>query len=216
MDLLLFGPPGAGKGTQAKRLLDKLGIPQLSTGDMMRAARKSGSPLGKKFDEYMSKGQLVPDELVLDLIAERLEQPDAQNGAIFDGFPRTVPQAAALDQMLAARGRKIDKVVSLEVPLDLIIERITGRRVCQECGHVYHVRYNPPPDSGECVSCGNSGSIAQRKDDTEAVVRTRDGDYHEKTAPVLEHYRPKGVVVTVDGVGDLDEVTKRIEAAIES
>src|SRR5262245_43090999 len=134
MDLLLFGPPGAGKGTQAKLLLDSLAIPQISTGDMMRAERKAGSALGKKFDEYMSAGKLVPDELVLDLIEQRLKQPDAAKGAIFDGFPRTQPQAAALDSMLARLGRRIDKVVSMEVPLDAILDRVTGRRVCLDCG----------------------------------------------------------------------------------
>ncbi len=213
MDLLLFGPPGAGKGTQAKLLVDSLGIPQISTGDMMRAERKAGSELGRKFDEFMSAGKLVPDELVLDLIEKRLKEPDAQKGAIFDGFPRTQPQAAALDAMLARLGRRIDKVVSMEVPLESIVDRVTGRRVCLDCGQTYHVRYSPPPADGKCVSCGGS-NVVQRKDDEESVVRTRYDDYKAKTEPVLAHYQPKGVVTSVDGVGSLEEVNQRIGAAI--
>ncbi len=213
MDLILFGPPGAGKGTQAKILVERLGIPQISTGDMMRAERASGSELGKKFDEYMTKGLLVPDELVLDLFRQRLAQPDAREGAIFDGFPRTVAQAEALDATLAGLGRKIDVVVALEVPLDVILDRVTGRRVCQACGQTYHVRYSPPPPSGRCTNCG-SEQIIQRKDDTEEKVRTRDSEYHANTLPILEHYGPKGVVKKVQGVGTVEEITDRILKAI--
>jgi len=212
MDLLLFGPPGAGKGTQAKRLIELLGIPQISTGDMMRAERKSGSELGRRFDEYMSAGRLVPDALVLELMGKRLQQDDAKGGAIFDGFPRTLPQAGALDAVLADLGRQIDKVVSIEVPLADIIDRITGRRVCFDCGQTFHIRYTPPPDSGSCPDCG--GSIGQRKDDTEEVVRKRNDAYREETAPILDHYGPKGVVLQVDGMGSLDEITDRIKGAI--
>ena len=212
MDLLLFGPPGAGKGTQAKRLVEAYGIPQISTGDMMRAERSSGSELGQKFDEYMSAGALVPDSLVLELFGKRLHQDDAKNGAIFDGFPRTVAQAQALDALLADMDRKIDKVISMTVPVEDVVDRITGRRVCLKDGQTWHVRYNPPPSDGVCPSCG--GDIVQRKDDTEEVVRRRNGEYEAKTAPVLGHYEPQGVVVTVDGVGTLDEVTERIKAAI--
>ncbi len=213
MDLLLFGPPGSGKGTQAKFLIDLLGVPQISTGDMMRAERKSGSDLGKKFDEYMSVGALVPDELVLDLIEKRLQEDDAKNGAIFDGYPRTVAQAEALDQLLDALDRRIDRVVSLDVPLEDIIERVTGRRVCLDCGQTYHVRYTPPPQTGECVSCGGS-KIVQRSDDTEEVVRKRFEEYKAKTEPVLAHYEAKGVVKSVQGVGTLEEITERIKEAI--
>jgi adenylate kinase len=213
MDLVLFGPPGAGKGTQAKFLVDLLGVPQLSTGDMMRAERKSGSQLGKKFDEYMSAGKLVPDNLVLDLIKNRLVQGDAKNGAIFDGYPRTVAQAEALDSLLHELGRQIDRVVSLEVPLDEIIERVTGRRVCLDCGQTYHVRYNPPPQNGECISCGGT-KIVQRSDDTEEVVRKRYEEYKAKTEPVLTHYDGKGLVRSVSGVGSLEEITERIKEAI--
>lgn len=212
MDLLLFGPPGAGKGTQAARIIDTLGVPQISTGDMMRAERQSGSALGAKFEEYMSTGKLVPDELVLELIKQRLQKDDAKGGAIFDGFPRTVPQAEALDAMLAELGRKIDKVVSIEVELGPIVERIVGRRVCSGCGGTFHVSFDPPPDSGVCPKCG--GQIVQRADDNEEVVKTRHEAYVAKTAPILEHYGPKGVVVTVNGVGALDEVTDRIKGAL--
>ncbi|MBW2214864.1 MAG: nucleoside monophosphate kinase [Deltaproteobacteria bacterium] len=194
MDLLLFGPPGAGKGTQAKFLIDLLGIPQISTGDMMRAERKSGSDLGKQFDEYMSAGKLVPDSLVLDLMLKRLTQDDAKNGAIF------------LD-------RRIDRVISLDVPLDAIVERVTGRRVCLDCGQTYHVRYTPPPQNGECVSCGGS-KIVQRSDDTEEVVRKRYEEYKAKTEPVLAHYETRGVVKGVQGVGSLEEITERIKEVV--
>ena len=213
MDLVLFGPPGAGKGTQAKFLVDLLGIPQISTGDMMRAERKSGSKLGQKFDEYMSAGKLVPDSLVLDLIEARLSKGDAKNGAIFDGYPRTVAQAEALDSLLNELGRQIDRVVSLEVPLDEIVERVTGSRVSLECGQTYHVRYNPPPQNGECISCGGT-KIVQRSDDTEEVVRKRYEEYKAKTEPVLAYYDGKGLVKSVLGVGSLEEITKRIKEAI--
>lgn len=212
MDLVLFGPPGAGKGTQAKRLTEMLGIPQVSTGDMMRAERAKGSPLGKQFDDFMSKGLLVPDDMVLALFKQRLAQPDAKNGAIFDGYPRTVAQAKALDELLAARGRKIDRVVSMEVALDEMIDRVVLRRTCESCGHIYHLRYNPPPSQTACGQCG--GKLVQRKDDTEEVVRKRNEEYLEKTAPILDHYKAKGVVKAVNGVGTLDEVTQRIKGAI--
>jgi adenylate kinase len=211
MDLILFGPPGAGKGTQAKRLTELLGIPQISTGDMMRAERGRGTALGRKFDEYMSKGALVPDALVLELFGQRLAQPDAKNGAIFDGYPRTVAQAQALDELLAQAGRKVDRVASIEVGLDEMIDRISGRRSCESCGHVYHLRYNPPPSPDHC-SCG--GKLVQRADDREEVVRERHQEYVAKTLPVLEYYAKKGLVRAVDGVGSLDEVTARLKSAI--
>jgi adenylate kinase len=212
MDLILFGPPGAGKGTQAKLLVEKLGVPQISTGDMMRAERASGSALGKQFEDYMQKGLLVPDGLVLELFRQRLEQPDAANGAIFDGFPRTLAQAAALDATLANMDRSIAKVVALEVPTEVIVERISGRRVCQSCGQTYHVRYSPPPPSGRCSRCG--GEIVQRTDDTEEKVRTRSSEYLENTLAILRHYEPRGIVERVDGVGSVEEVAGRVEKAI--
>jgi adenylate kinase len=211
MDLVLFGPPGAGKGTQAKRLTEMLGIPQVSTGDMMRAERAKGSALGKQFDDYMSKGLLVPDDLVLALFKQRLAQPDAKNGAIFDGYPRTVAQAEALDKVLAEAGRKVDAVASIEVGLDEMIERIVLRRTCEACGQIYHLRYNPPPSPDRC-SCG--GKLVQRQDDTEEVVRKRFDEYLAKTAPLLDYYRKRGLVRAVNGVGTLDEVTARLKTAI--
>ena len=213
MDIILFGPPGAGKGTQAKILVETLKIPQISTGDMMRAERKSGSELGKKFESFMSQGLLVPDELVLELFAARLKKPDAQGGAIFDGFPRTVPQAAALDATLAAIGRKVDHVIALEVPVEAVVDRITGRRVCLTCGHTYHLRYSPPPPSGKCVECGGT-DIVLRKDDTEEKVRTRNRGYHDSTLPILAHYDPSGVVSRVEGMGTVEEITARILSAL--
>ncbi|MDD9966080.1 MAG: adenylate kinase [Myxococcales bacterium] len=212
MDLILFGPPGAGKGTQAKRLTEMLSIPQISTGDMMRAERAIGSELGKKFDHFMSQGLLVPDDLVLSLFAQRLAQDDAKSGAIFDGYPRTATQAEALDDLLKSRERKIERVVSIEVPLEEMIERAVGRRSCQDCGHVYHLRYNPPPSPDVCGAC--SGSLVQRKDDTEETVRTRFDEYLAKTAPLLDYYGKRNLVVPVNGVGELDLVTTRIKEAI--
>jgi adenylate kinase len=212
MDIILFGPPGAGKGTQAKRLTESLHIPQISTGDMMRAERTAGTELGKKFDSYMSQGLLVPDALVLELFEKRLRQADARNGAIFDGFPRTTAQAKALDTLLELMGRRIDSVVSMEVSLEEMIERIVLRRTCEGCGQIYHLRYNPPPSQDVCGKCG--GKLVQRADDTEEVVRTRYQEYLEKTAPILEHYKKKGVVKTVDGLGPLEEVEARIKTSI--
>jgi adenylate kinase len=211
MDMVLFGPPGAGKGTQAKKLVDMLRVPQISTGDMMRAERSSGSELGKKFDSYMSKGLLVPDELVLELIDKRLSQKDAASGAIFDGYPRTVAQAKELDKLLAKKGRKIDVVPSIEVSLQEMIDRIVERRMCQGCGQIFHLRYNPPPSPTKCT-CGSE--LIQRKDDTEEVVRKRNQEYLEKTAPLLDYYGAKGLVKPVNGVGSLDEITERIKKAV--
>jgi adenylate kinase len=207
VDLVLFGPPGAGKGTQSKRLVELLKVPQISTGDMMRAERASGSELGKRFDHFMSQGLLVPDELVLELIQQRISQPDSTNGAIFDGYPRTVAQAEAFDLMLAKLGRKIDRVVSMEVPLAEMIERAVGRRIHEETGRIYHLRYDPPPP-------GLEGKLVQRKDDTEEVVRKRFTEYEDKTRPVLGYYTTRGLVAAVNGVGSLDEVTTRIRGAL--
>lgn len=207
MDVVLFGPPGAGKGTQAKRVVDLLGVPQISTGDIMRAERASGSDLGKRFDSYMSQGKLVPDELVLELLKKRLGEADARDGAIFDGYPRTVAQGQALDVLLEQARRRIEVVVALEVPLTHLIDRIVDRRTDEATGQIYHLRYNPPP-------AGFRGTLVQRKDDTEEVVRTRYEEYQSKTAPLLGYYGAKGLVKSISGVGSLDEVTDRIKQAL--
>lgn len=215
MDLVLFGPPGAGKGTQSKRLMARFGLPQLSTGDMMRAERKAGTDLGRKFDEFMSRGALVPDQLVLDLIASKLSSDEAARGAIFDGFPRTVPQAEALDVSLGKMSRKIDLVVSLEVDESALLDRITGRRVCLSCGQMYHVRYNPPPSDGRCGACG-SDRVVQREDDNEEVVRHRHKAYLSETIPILAYYQKRDLVRSLDGTQEIDLITAKISDWIES
>lgn len=210
-NLIFVGPPGAGKGTQAKRLCGKLSVPQISTGDMLREARAAGTDLGKRADEFMKAGQLVPDELVIDLVAERLGREDARAGFVLDGFPRTVPQAEALDRLLKKLGRALDHVVLLEVPDELILERVTGRRVGETTGRIYHVKYDPPPspDRGE-----GGERLLTRSDDREEVVKPRLAAYSAQTAPLVAYYADKGLLRRVDGVGNLDEVTTRLFAAI--
>jgi adenylate kinase len=206
-NVIFIGPPGAGKGTQAKRLCDKLGVPQISTGDMLREARAAGTELGRRADEFMSAGKLVPDELVIDLVDERLRRPDASKGFVLDGFPRTVPQAEALDRLLKKLGRQINHVVLLEVPDALIVERITGRRVGETTGRIYHIKYDPPPfpDRGE-----GGERLLVRNDDREDVVKARLASYAAQTAPLIAYYANKGLLRRVDGVGSLDEVSSRL------
>jgi len=210
-NLIFIGPPGAGKGTQAQRLCARLGVPQVSTGDMLRAARKAGTELGRRADEFMAKGLLVPDEVVIGLVQERLSQADAREGFVLDGFPRTVNQAEALERMLQKMGRRIDHVVLLEVPDELIVERITGRRVGETSGRIYHLKYDPPPlpDRGE-----HGERLLQRADDREEVVRSRLTEYAAMTAPLVVWYSNKGLLRRVDGVGALDEVTAALFRAI--
>lgn len=211
MDVVFIGPPGAGKGTQAQRLCAKLGVPQVATGDMLRAARKAGTELGRKADEFMALGALVPDEVVIGLVEERVQQPDAASGFVLDGFPRTVPQAEILDKILARRGRAIAHVVLLEVPDALILERITGRRVGETTGRIYHLKYDPPPspDRGE-----GGERLLLRADDREDVVRPRLVNYSALTAPLVAWYGNKGLLRRVDGVGAVDDVTQAIFRAI--
>lgn len=210
-NLIFIGPPGAGKGTQSQRLCAKLGVPQVSTGDMLREARKAGSELGKRADEYMKAGQLVPDDLVIDLVAERLGRDDAGKGFVLDGFPRTVPQAEALDRLLGRLGKSINHVVLLEVPDELIVERITGRRVGESTGRIYHLKYDPPPSPDR----GEAGErLLIRNDDREEVVKPRLAAYAAQTAPLVAFYANKGLLRRVDGVGTLDEVSSRLFASI--
>jgi adenylate kinase len=206
-NLIFIGPPGAGKGTQAQRLCQKVSAPQVSTGDMLREARKAGTELGKRADGYMSKGELVPDDLVIDLVDDRLRRPDASDGFVLDGFPRTVAQAEALDRLLKRLGRSIDHVILLEVPDALIVERITGRRVGETTGRIYHIKYDPPPfpDRGE-----GGERLLTRNDDKEDVVKARLAAYAAQTAPLIAHYANKGLLRRVDGVGTLDEVSARL------
>ena len=212
MNLILLGPPGAGKGTQAKRLVADHAIPQISTGDILREAARQGSELGKRAKPLMDAGKLVPDEIVIGIIEERLRAEDARKGFILDGFPRTVPQAQALESMLDGAGRTIDRVLSIEVPEEKIVERISGRRSCPKDGSVYHVVSSPPQRSGFCDQCGTG--LIQRDDDKPERVVERNKHYWEKTAPLIDFYRQKGILSAISGVGSADGVYSEIEKAL--
>ncbi len=207
MDLIFLGPPGAGKGTQAKAIVDKYGIPQISTGDIIRAAIRDETELGREFKSYADQGALVPDELVVRMVEDRLAQPDCKPGFLLDGFPRTVGQAQALDEMLDKQGRKLDHVLLLAVPDEVLVRRITGRRSDPETGRVYHVEFNPPPPevADRCI---------QRADDTEEVLEKRLAEYHEKTAPLIPYYEKYGLLRRIDGQGTPDEIQQRIFATL--
>ena len=212
MNLIFLGPPGAGKGTQAKKLVELLGIPQISTGDILREKKNEDSPLGKQIRDIMAAGKLVPDEIVIEIVKERLAKPDCENGFILDGFPRTVPQADALEKILAEMGKKLDAVVYIYVPDEELIKRISGRRVCEKCGEEYHIIYKPPKVDGICDKCG--GRLIQREDDKEEVVRKRIEVYNESTAPLIDYYEKKGLLRKVDGTATMDEVFERIKRAL--
>jgi adenylate kinase len=214
MNLVLLGPPGGGKGTQAKRLQDKYGLVQLSTGDMLRAAVASGSPVGKTAKAVMDAGQLVSDDIVISIIDERLDQPDTRNGVIFDGFPRTVAQAEALDAMMARKGRKLDFAIEIRVPDAPIVERITGRYTCAKCGAGYHDKFQRPKADGVCDTCG-SGEFSRRADDNAETVNKRLAAYHAQTAPLLPYYEAKGVYKLVDGTKDIADVTGELEGILD-
>lgn len=207
MRMILIGPPGAGKGTQATVLVDKYGIPHISSGDMLRAAVKDGTELGKQADGYMKRGELVPDELVIAMIIERIGKDDCQYGFMLDGFPRTRPQAEALDRALSGAGVALDAVVLIKVPDELIVQRITGRRNDPETGEIYHLEFRPPP--GDIAH-----RLVQRKDDTEEACKARLAKYHSETTPIIPFYRYKGLLAEVDGVGDPVKVTERIAAVL--
>jgi len=209
MNIVLLGPPGAGKGTQAKRIQDEYGLVQLSTGDMLRAAAKSGTEIGKKAKALMDAGKLVPDDVVIQLIAERIEEPDCKKGFILDGFPRTTKQAEALDAMLADKGLKLDHVIELEVDDDALVDRISGRFTCARCGAGYHERYHRPKKDGVCDKCGST-EFVRRADDKAETVKTRLAAYHAQTAPILPYYRAKGSLKAVDGMASIDDVTAAV------
>ena len=213
MKLILLGPPGAGKGTQAERLYERHKLPQLSTGNMLRAERDAGTELGKAADKVMAAGQLVSDEIVIGIIAKRIEEPDCKSGFVLDGFPRTVNQAIALDEMLAKKGGKIDGVIELAVDEDALVERISGRFACAKCGAGYHDKFKQPKKPGVCDVCGST-EFTRRKDDNAETVKARLKAYRDQTAPILPYYEKKGLLQRVDGMADPDTVTREIEGAL--
>jgi len=208
-----LGPPGAGKGTQASAIVKKYNIPHISTGDIFRANIKEGTELGKKAEEYMNKGLLVPDEIVVSIVKDRLTKDDCKNGFLLDGFPRTVAQAEALDQELKEMLSKIDKVINIEVDKDILVERIIGRRICKNCGATYHIKFSPAKQDGICDICG--GELHQRKDDTLDTVEKRIQVYMEQTKPLIDYYAKKGLLLNIDGTKDKDEVFQEIVKSLE-
>lgn len=212
MYLVLIGPPGSGKGTQAKRLAERLGYFHLSTGDILREAVKEGTPLGLEAKKYMEEGKLVPDEVVIGIVKERLSSPDCEKGVVFDGFPRTLSQAEALDRIFNELGKRLDLVVEIEVSEEEVLKRLTGRRTCRNCGAMYHVLFDPPKVEGICDKCG--GPLYQREDDKEEVIRERLRVYRKDTEPLVTYYENKGVLVKVKGEGPIEEVQQRLSEAI--
>ena len=213
MNLILLGPPGAGKGTQAARIRDAYGVAHLSTGDMLREAVAMGTAVGRAAKAIMDAGQLVPDDVMNELVAERIAKPDCAKGFLLDGFPRTVAQAEALDALLAERGLHLDAVIELRVDDDALVDRISGRFSCASCGANYHDRFNPPKQAGTCDACGGT-EFVRRADDNAETVRRRLEAYHAQTAPLLPYYRRRGLVRPVDGMAGIDEVARQIHAAL--
>ena len=208
MKIIMLGAPGAGKGTQAKKIAEKYAIPHISTGDIFRANIKNGTELGQKAKGYMDQGLLVPDELVVDLVADRVKQDDCKNGYVLDGFPRTIPQAEALDHALAEMGEKMDYAINVEVPDENIVNRMSGRRACVDCGATYHIVYAPTKEDGVCDKCG--GSLVLRDDDKPETVKKRLGVYHDQTQPLIDYYKNEGILAEVDGTKDMEEVFQDI------
>lgn len=213
MNLILLGPPGSGKGTQARRLEKDFGLVQLSTGDMLRAAIAKGDAFGKKVGKLIEAGQFVPDKTVIEMVKERIDQPDCEDGFILDGFPRTRPQAVALDTMLANKGRKLDHVIELMVEEQTLIERIMGRYTCNDCGEVYNDHYKQPKAENVCDVCGGSDFL-RRSDDNAETAQERMVAYHRKTEPILPYYREKGILREVDAMGDFAAITEQIETLL--
>lgn len=212
MNIIIMGPPGAGKGTQSAKIIEEYKIPHISTGDMFRAAMKDKTPMGIEAQKYVDQGKLVPDSVTNEIVRERLEQADCENGFLLDGFPRNPEQAAALDVMLAEKDRKIDVVLNIDVPTDLLTERLTGRRVCRNCGATYHIVYNPPKVDGVCDVCG--GELYQRSDDTEEKITTRLSLYFAETKPVIDYYEKNGILRTVDGTLGMEHVYEAIQSIL--
>lgn len=212
MNIILMGPPGAGKGTQAEKLVEKLGIPHISTGDMFRKALKEGTELGLKAKSYMDQGKLVPDEVTVGIVKERLSETDCQQGFLLDGFPRTIQQANDLEKILEDINKDLDAVINIKVIRDVLIERLTGRRVCKTCGATYHILFNPSQENNKCDKCG--GELYQRDDDTLETVGNRLDVYEAQTAPLIEYYKQKGLLKEVDGAQTMDEVFRDICAIL--
>jgi adenylate kinase len=211
--IVLIGPPGCGKGTQAKRIEEATGMVQLSTGDMLRAAVAAGTPIGQKAKAVMEAGQLVSDELIIGMVADRIKQPDCAKGFILDGFPRSIPQAEALGKMLAENKQPMNGAIEIRVPDQFIVERITGRFTCAKCGAGYHDKFQKPKKDGVCDKCGAT-EFLRRKDDNEETVRTRLGAYHDVTAPIVGFYEKTGILKLVDGTQAIDDVTKSIMSVL--
>lgn len=214
MNLILLGPPGAGKGTQARYLQNCYGVVQLSTGDMLRALAASGTEFGREVAKVMEGGELVSDEVMIRMISERIDEPDCANGFILDGFPRTTPQAEALDGMLAEKGLKLDSVIEIEVDDAALVERISGRFSCSGCGAGYHDKFHRPKKDGHCDACDGE-DFTRRQDDNADTVKARLDAYHRMTAPLLPYYRGKGILQTIDGMASISEVNRQIEACLE-
>jgi len=214
MKLILLGPPGAGKGTQAKMLTERFSIPQISTGDILRAAVKDGTPMGLKAKAFMDAGGLVPDEVVIGIVKDRLQKDDCVSGFILDGFPRTVAQADALRETLADLNRDLDAVISLEVDTEALVERLTGRRTCKKCGKGFHVKFDPPKVDGVCDACG--GELIQRDDDQESTIRNRLNVYQEQTAPLIAYYQNQQLLSTIDGMQAMNTVQDKILALLRA